>query len=137
MSREMSRVTQKGFFGYFLSKRLFSIFWMYIIKGFVCEKFSTIAVKISFLWGLKHSAYAAASSSANVTPWCSRSYTQIFTSVILYMRSYLSHSDCLMVILKFYTVSMFLHAVRNIVNQKAFWSKHVSIFYRNNDVISQ
>ena len=47
--------------------------------------------------------------------------------------SYLSHSDCLVVILKFYTAPMFLHAVRNFVNQKAFWNKHVpTVFYLEN-----
>ena len=46
--------------------------------------------------------------------------------------------DCLVIILKFYTVPMFLHAVRNFVNQKAFSSQHVSIFLpRKYDVISQ
>ena len=52
--------------------------------------------------------------------------------------SYLSHSDCLFVILKFYTVPMFLHTVTNLINQKAFSSKHVSPYLpRTYDVISQ
>ena len=46
--------------------------------------------------------------------------------------SYLSSSDCFVVILKFYTVLMFLHAVRKFVCPKAFSSKHVSTFYREN-----
>ena len=58
---------------------------MYIILRLVCENFSRIAVKISFLWGLKNDVYAAASFSANVTSWCSHSDTQIFTSVNLHM----------------------------------------------------
>ena len=52
--------------------------------------------------------------------------------------SHLSHSDCLVVILKFYTVPMFLHAVRYFVGQKVFSSKHVSTFLPGKyDVISQ
>ena len=58
---------------------------MYIILRLVCENFSRIAVTIGFLWGHKHSVYAAASFSANVTSWCSRHDTQIRTSVILHM----------------------------------------------------
>ena len=52
--------------------------------------------------------------------------------------SYLSHGDCLVVhvIVKLYTVPMFLHrkicAVRNFVNQKAFTSKHMSTFLPQN-----
>ena len=58
---------------------------MYIIWRQVCETFSRIAVKRSFLWGHKHAAYAAASFSANVTSWCSGNDTQIFASGILYI----------------------------------------------------
>ena len=58
---------------------------MYIILRLFCETFSRIAVKISFLWGHKHGVYAAALFSANVTSWCSRNDTHIFTSVILYI----------------------------------------------------
>ena len=58
---------------------------MYIILKLVSENFSRITVKISFLWGPKHGVYAAASFSANVTLWCSRTDAQIFTSIILYM----------------------------------------------------
>ena len=43
--------------------------------------------------------------------------------------SYSSHSNCVVVILKLITVPMFLHAVTNFVNQKAFSSKHVSTFF--------
>ena len=44
----------------------------------------------------------------------------------------------MVVILKFYTVAMFMHAVTNFVNQKAFSSKHVSTFLPwKYDVISQ
>ena len=50
--------------------------------------------------------------------------------------SYLSHSDCLVVILIFYRVPMFLHAVTNFENQKAFSSKHMSFFIpRKYDII--
>ena len=102
---------------------------------------SRMAVKISFLWGHKHGVHATASFSANGTSWCSRNDTQIFTSVILYTfvsTSYLWHIDCLVVILKFYTVPMFLHTIRNFVNQKAFSSKHMSAFLlRKYDAISQ
>ena len=57
---------------------------MYIILKVVCENFSRITVKISFLWDHKHEVYAAASFSANVTRF-SCNDTQIFTSVILHM----------------------------------------------------
>ena len=56
----------------------------YILR-LVSENFSWIYVKISFLRGPKHGVYAAESISTNVTSWCSRNNTQIFTSVILYM----------------------------------------------------
>ena len=114
---------------------------MYIILRLVCETFSKIDVKISFLRGHKHGVYAAASFSAKVTSWCSRNDTHILTSVILYINiifRVITHSDCLVVILKLFTVPMFLHAVTNFVNQKSFSSKHVSTFLpRKYDVISQ
>ena len=113
---------------------MFIIFKMHIIFKLVCETFSRITVKISFLWGHKHGVYAAAWFSANETSWCSRTtHTFFLLSLFCISMSYLSHSDCLVVILKFYTIPMFLHAVTNFVNEKAFWSKHVSIFfYREN-----
>ena len=58
---------------------------MYIILRLICERFSRIAVKISFLWGHKHGIYAAVPFPANGTSWCSRNDTNIFTSVILYI----------------------------------------------------
>ena len=58
---------------------------MYIILILVCETFSRIDVKKSFLWGHKHGVYAAASFSVNVTSWCTPKDMQIFTSVILYI----------------------------------------------------
>ena len=58
---------------------------MYIILRLVCENFSRIPVKISFLWGPKYGIYAATSFSANVTSWCSRNNMQIFAAVILHM----------------------------------------------------
>ena len=63
---------------------------MNIILRLVCENFSSIAVKISFLLGPKHGVYAAASFSANVTSWYSHKDTQIFTSVILYMNIFIT-----------------------------------------------
>ena len=94
----------------------------------VCENFSRIAVQISFLWCLKHGVYAAASFSAKVTSWCSHNDTQL---VLLFCRrtSYLSHIDCFVVILKFYTVQVFLHAVRNFVNQKHFQANMCQLFF--------
>ena len=53
---------------------------------------------------------------------------QMFTSVILYINIILSHSDCLVAILVFYTVPMFLHAVRNFVNQKEFQANTFQLF---------
>ena len=58
---------------------------MYIILRLVCENVSRKAIKISFLGGLKHDVYAAASYLANVTLGCSSKDTQLFTSVILYI----------------------------------------------------
>ena len=55
------------------------------ILRLVCDKFSRMAAIISFLWGPKHCVYAAGSFSANVTSWCLRNDTQIFTSDILCM----------------------------------------------------
>ena len=77
-------------------------------RDWICENFSRIDVKLSFLWNSKHGIYAAVPFSANVMSWCSRNDTQIFTSAILYTNIiYLSHIDCLVVILKFYTVDVF------------------------------
>ena len=56
---------------------------------------------------------------------------QLFCTCI--WTSYLSQSDCLMVILKFYTVPMLLHAVKHFVNQKT----RVNILPRKYDVISR
>ena len=54
------------------------------------------------------------------------------------LRSYLSHIDCLVVILTFYTVPMCLNDVRNFVNQKVFSNKHLSIVLpRKYEVVSQ
>ena len=51
---------------------------------------------------------------------------------------YLSSSDCLVVTLNFYTVRMFLCAVRYFVNKKTVSCKHVSTFLlRKYEVISQ
>ena len=95
---------------------------MYIILRLFCEDFNRMAVEISVLRGPKHGVYAAASSSAIVTSGCSRNVTQIVTSVILYMDIIISHSDCLAVTLKFYIIPMYLQAIRNFLNQKAFSS---------------
>ena len=45
---------------------------------------------------------------------------------------YISHSDCLVLILKSDNVPMCLHAVKNVVNKKTFSCKHESTFYRKN-----
>ena len=80
---------KKGPYGIFDQNFYFSIFWMYIILRLVHEYLSSVAVKISFLWGRKHGKNAAASFSASVI--------QNFTSVILYtviqivFRSYRTH----------------------------------------------
>ena len=140
----MSRVTQKGPLWYFYQNDYFYIFWMYIILRLLCENISRIAVKISFLWGLKYGVHAAASFSINVTSWCSRRYTQALHCIaenytdkfllLLFWKwsSYLSHSKCLVVIMKFYTVRMFLHALRNFLNQNAFQANTCQPFYREN-----
>ena len=83
MKWAMSR--KKGLKGIFYQNVYFSFFWMYIILRLVCEHFSRIACKKSFVGGPKHGVYAAASFSANVTSWCLCIDTQTFTSVILYM----------------------------------------------------
>ena len=102
---------------------------MHITLRLIGEHFGGIAVKISFLWGPKYGVYVAPSVSASVM-WCLCNNTHNFTFVILYMNN---------VILQFYTVPMCLHAVRNFVNHKTWFSrKHVSIFLpRKYDVISQ
>ena len=77
----MSCVTQKGPLGYFW----FSIFWKHITLKLIGENFSSISVKISFLWGSKYCVYALPSVSAIVTSWCLHNDTQHFTLVILYL----------------------------------------------------
>ena len=65
--------------------------------------------------------------------WCSCSEMQILVPLFCMGTTHLSHSDCFVVILKFYTVLMFLQAVSNFVNQKAFSSKHIfNNFYHKN-----
>ena len=79
----LSRVTQNGpWVILFYQNVNFTVFWIYIILRLVREKFSRINVKISLLWGHKHGVYTTASFLANMTSWCSRNDTQIFTSVI-------------------------------------------------------
>ena len=56
---------------------------MAIILRLMCENLSSIAVKISFLWGREHGVYAEASFVASVTYLGNN--VQNFTSVILYM----------------------------------------------------
>ena len=58
---------------------------MYIVLGLICENFNRIAVKISFISGLKYSVYAAVSFSENVTSWWLCNDKQNVISVILYM----------------------------------------------------
>ena len=58
---------------------------MTIILRLICENLSSIAVKISFLWGLEHSVYAEDSFAASVTSRYLPNDMQHFTSVILYM----------------------------------------------------
>ena len=110
---------------------------MYIIFRLVCETFSSIAVKISFLWGNKHGVYAAASISTNVMLWCSRNDTQIFASVNLYINiifiaQWLSgvNSEILHRSNVFaHCQKLCLQTVRNFVNKKTFSSKHVSTLF--------
>ena len=58
---------------------------MYIILRLVCENFSRIAVKITYLWGPKHGVYAAVSFQQIWRPDVSRNDPEIFNSFILYM----------------------------------------------------
>ena len=58
---------------------------MYIILRLICEILSRPAVKISFLWGLKHIVYSAASFSASVTSSFLRNDMPNFTSDFFYM----------------------------------------------------
>ena len=89
---------------------------------------SWIAVKIRFLLGPLHDVYAT-SFSANVTSWCSRDDTQIFTSVIFYMNIIFIAQWLFGGNSEIYTFLMFMHAARSFVNQKAFSCKHVSTFF--------
>ena len=58
---------------------------MAIILRLICENLSSIAVKISFLWGCEHCVYAEASFAASVSLRYLRDDMQNITSVILYM----------------------------------------------------
>ena len=58
---------------------------MAIILRLICENLSSIAVKISFLWGYEHCVYAEVSFAASVTSRYLRNDMQNITSVILYM----------------------------------------------------
>ena len=111
---------------------------MYIIFRLVCENFSKIAVKVSFLWGQKHD-YTQQRHFQQMWHRDVQITTCRFSLLLFCMSSsYLSHSDCLVVILKFYTVPMFLQAVRNSRHQKLcklesiFKQTRVNFFYRKN-----
>ena len=83
---------------------------MSIILKLICEKLSSIAVKISFIRGDKH-VYAAAS----VTSWYLRNDMQNFNSLILYMN--------------IICIAQYLSgAGANFLNYKTLPSKHASIF---------
>ena len=58
---------------------------MAIILRLICENLSSLAVKISFLWGPEHGVYAEDSFAANVTSRYFRNDMQNFTSIILHM----------------------------------------------------
>ena len=133
-------VTEKGPLAYFFSLKCLYFYFLNVhYFKIILWNCSRIAVTIGFLWGPQHSVYAAASFSANVTLWCSRNDTQLFTSVICIWTSYLSHSDCWVVILKFYTVPIFFFArSQKLCNPTKISSKHVStILPRKYDDISQ
>ena len=71
---------------------------MAIILRLICEKLSSIAVKISILWGCEHCVYAETSFAASVTSRYLCNDMQNFTSIILYMNiiyiaQYLSGAD--------------------------------------------
>ena len=111
---------------------------MIITLRLICESLSRIAVKIRFLWFHKLCVYAAASFAATHTSWYLGNDMQKCASVICIWISNVSLSAYKIVILKSYTVPVRLHEVTNFLNQKAFSSKHVSIFLpRKYDVISQ
>ena len=58
---------------------------MAIILRLICENLSSIAVKISFLWGRNHGVYTEASFTPSDTSLYLRNDMQNFTFVILYM----------------------------------------------------
>ena len=58
---------------------------MAIILRLICENLSSVAVKISFLWGCEHCVYAEVSFAASVSLRYLRDDMQNLTSVILYM----------------------------------------------------
>ena len=58
---------------------------MAIILRLICENLSSIAVKISFLWGREHCVYAETSFAASVSSRYLHNDMKIFTSVILYI----------------------------------------------------
>ena len=101
----------------------------------ICEILSRIAA-IKFLLVCKHGVYAAASFAASVMSWYLHVQIDIqnFTHLFCIWISYVSLSNYLVLIFKFYTVPVCLHDINNVVNQKAHWSKqcHVSIFKHKN-----
>ena len=75
---------------------------MHKLLGIVLENLSRIAVKRIFLWGLKHGVYAGAFMWHHGVHETTRTF--LLPSFCLWT-SYLSHSDCLVVNLKFYKTS--------------------------------
>ena len=85
---------------------------MYIILRLICKILSWIAVKISFLWGHKHGVYAVVSFPTSVISWYLHKDMQKFY-FCYFVYGYISLSDYLLLILKFYKVQVWLDDVKN------------------------
>ena len=79
----MSRVTKMTLRVILTKMLVFLFFWIHINLRLICQILRRIIVKISFLWGLEHGIYVAASCAANVIPWYIRNERQNFTAVII------------------------------------------------------
>ena len=132
---QMSHVTQKGPFRVFVIKMFILLFtectfFLLILIRLVCENLSRISDKISFRWGSKHSVYAVASFSANVTSRYFRNDMQNITAVILYIMNIIFIAQCLLVAnYEFLHCSKGVLANINVVKEKAFSRKHVLTFF--------
>ena len=121
---------KKGPSGNFEQNVYYPISWMVIILRWICENLSCIAVKISIQWGCEQYMYMQKPHLQQVSR---RGIYVTICKILLLLfciwTSYISLSNYLVLILKFFTVPVHLHNITNFLNHETLQSKHVSKFF--------